>query len=90
MQKRSMLIAAMMAGAMFAAGSVQAASHAAPGGMAMGKMMTKDMDTDKDGMITKAEYMKKMTSMWEKADKDKKGKVPVADLEKIFNTMGGG
>ncbi|MEO7762167.1 MAG: hypothetical protein ABIS68_09690 [Casimicrobiaceae bacterium] len=90
MQKKSMLIAAMLAGAMLVGGSVQAAKHVAPGGMSMGQMMTKDMDADKDGMITKDEYMKKMGTMWDKADKDKKGKVPMADLEKVFNTMGGG
>ena len=89
MQKRSLLIAAMFAGTMIAAGSVQAAAHAAPAG-SMGAMMTKDMAQDKDGMITKEEYLKKVSSMWDKADKDKKGKVSKNDLEKVFNTMGGG
>ena len=90
MQKRSLLITALLASAMFTAASVQAASHAAPGGMAMGKMMTKDMAMDKDGMITKEEYLKKMGAMWDKADAGKKGKVAPADLENVFNTMGGG
>ena len=90
MQKRSLLVTVMLAGSMFAAGAVQAASHIKPGDMSMGKMMTKDMSMDKDGMITKDEYMKKMGMMWDKADKDKKGKVSAGDLEKVFNTMGGG
>ena len=90
MRTRLMFTTAMLAGAMFAAASVQAASHAAPGGMSMGKAMTKDMQADKDGMVTKDEYMKQVTAMWMKADKDNKGKVSKADLEKVFNTMGGG
>ena len=45
---------------------------------------------DKDGMVTKEEYLKKMGAMWDKADAGKKGKVAPADLEKVFNTMGGG
>ena len=90
MQPRTLLTTALLVGAMLATGSIQAASHMAPGGMSMGKMITKDMDADKDGMITKEEYLKKMGAMWDKADKDKKGKVTPADLEKVFNTMGGG
>ena len=84
----STLFAAMLAASMLMATSAQAASHVKPGGMDTGKMMTKDMDADKDGMVSKDEFMKKMGAMWDKMDKDKKGKVPMADVERFFNTMG--
>ena len=89
MQKRALLIAALLTTAL-SVGTAGAASHAKPGGMSMGKAMTKDMTMDKDGMVTKEEYLKHMGMMWDKADKDKKGKVPAGELEKLFNTMGGG
>lgn len=89
MHKRSLLIAALLTTAL-TVGTAGAASHMKPGAMSMGKMMTKDMAMDKDGMITKEAYLKHMSMMWDKADKEKKGKVKAADLENIFNTMGGG
>ena len=86
----SQLFAAVMASAMLAATPVQAAGHAAPGSMAM-KPMSKEMAADKDGMVTKDEFMKKMGAMWDKMDKEKKGKVPMADFDRLFNmSMTGG
>lgn len=86
----SLLLAALMGSAMLVATSAQAASHAAPGGMAM-KPMSKEMSADKDGMVTKEEYLKKMGMMWDKMDKEKKGKVPMADFDRLFNmSMTGG
>jgi hypothetical protein len=86
----SALFAVMLASTMLTAGPVLAASHMKPGGaMDTGKMMTKDMDADKDGMVSKDEFMKKMAAMWDKMDKEKKGKVPMSDVERFFNTMSG-
>ncbi|MEP7083116.1 MAG: hypothetical protein ABI854_00155 [Betaproteobacteria bacterium] len=87
---QKLLLAALLGSTMLVATSSQAASHAAPGGMAM-KPMSKEMMADKDGMVTKDEFMKKMGAMWDKMDKDKKGKVPMADFDRLFNmSMTGG
>ena len=89
---QKLLLAALLGSTMLVATATQAASHAAPGGMAMKPMsMSKEMTADKDGMVTKDEFMKKMGAMWDKMDKDKKGKVPMADFDRLFNTsMSGG
>jgi hypothetical protein len=86
MQTRG-LLAAMFAATMLMAASVQAAGHAAPGGMTPGKMVSSSMTADKDGMVTKDEFMKKMGAMWDKMDKEKKGKVAMADIERFFNNQ---
>ncbi len=87
---QKLLLAALLGSTMLVAMSAQAASHSAPGGMAM-KPMSKEMMADKDGMVTKDEFLKKMGAMWDKMDKDKKGKVPMADFDRLFNSsMTGG
>jgi hypothetical protein len=90
MQKKALsgLFAALLAASMFMAASAQAASHMAPGATDMGKTMTKEMKADKDGMVTREEFMKKMGEMFDKMDKNKTGKVPMSDLERFFNTGG--
>ncbi len=86
MKKASVLAAAILATSMLVGIQPLAAGHTQPGGMGAGKMMTKDMKADGDGMVSKDEYMKRMTEMWEKMDKEKKGKVKMSDLERAFNT----
>lgn len=86
MKRASMFTAAILSATMLAGTAVFAASHAKPDGMTPGKMMTKDMKADKDGMVTKDEYMKKMGAMWDHMDKEKKGMVKMSDLERVFNT----
>ncbi len=57
-------------------------------GMAMGMDMDmKMMDTNKDGMISKQEFMKHHEAMWEKMKKDKMGMVDVKEMERMHGEM---
>ena len=49
-------------------------------------------DTDKDGMVSKAEMMKMVEKAWEKADKKKAGKIDKASAEAFLKELmrGGG
>jgi Ca2+-binding EF-hand superfamily protein len=50
------------------------------------------MDKDKDGMISRTEFMDMMGREFDKMDKDKKGRISAADVQKsidaIFKTYG--
>lgn len=81
--KRNGALAALVGGAMmgiaalsFAAGEPEFTFHA------YGDLMKKDakslmhmMDSNKDGMVSKKEYMDFHTKMWDMMDKNKKGMV---------------
>jgi hypothetical protein len=47
-----------------------------------GMDMIKSMDTDKDGMISKPEFMRMMEQKFDMMDKEKKGKLTPADVAK--------
>ena len=49
-------------------------------------------DADKDGMVSKAEMMKMVEKVWEKADKKKAGKLDKAQVEWFLKELmkGGG
>ncbi len=53
-----------------------------------GMDMVKTMDADKDGMISKSEFMKKMEAMWDSMDKGKKGRLTPEDVQKITDQIG--
>ena len=70
-----------------AAASVAAADDMKQGkGMAMGMDM-KMMDTNKDGMISKEEFMKHHEAMWEKMKKNKNGMVDIKDMNMMHDMM---
>jgi hypothetical protein len=50
------------------------------GGMMNSRM--KAMDTDNDGLVSKAEFMKAHEAMWDSMPKDKSGQVSLAEMEK--------
>jgi len=45
------------------------------------------MDTNKDGMVSKDEFMKAMTDKWNEMDKGKKGMLSAADIDKIISSF---
>jgi hypothetical protein len=50
-------------------------------------MDMKTMDTNKDGMISKQEFMKYHEAMWEKMKKDNMGMVDVKEMERMHGEM---
>jgi Ca2+-binding EF-hand superfamily protein len=50
------------------------------------KMMTelKKMDTNKDGMMSRDEFLKMMAAKFDAMDKNKTGMLSLADIEKII------
>ena len=83
---RSLAIAAMAA-AMFAAPVVQAAGESMDA-----DHFVKMCDTDKDGMVSKAEVMKMVEKMFDKQDKKKMGKLDKKQVEFFLQELmkGGG
>ena len=58
------------------------------GGAGMkGGMDMKMMDTDKDGMISKQEFMKHHESMYDKMKKDSNGMVSMKDMQMMHDRM---
>ncbi len=47
----------------------------------------KAMDVDKDGMVSKAEFMQKMGEMFDKMDTKKAGKLTPQDVQKIIDEV---
>lgn len=44
-------------------------------------------DTNKDGMVSKDEFMKVIEKHWMKHDKDNKGMIPVKSAEMLFKDL---
>jgi hypothetical protein len=42
----------------------------------------KSMDTNNDGLVSKAEFMKAHEAMWDSMPKDKSGQISIAEMEK--------
>ena len=62
--------------------------HSMQGGMAMqGGMDMKMMDTNGDGMISKAEFTKHHDSMYDKMKKDGNGMVSIKDMQMMHDMM---
>ena len=70
------LATAAMAAAIFAAPAVQAAGETMDA-----DHFVKMCDTDKDGMLSKAEVMKMVEKMFDKQDKKKMGKLDKKQVE---------
>lgn len=62
---------------------VPPAAHAADKGMS--NIMA--MDKDKDGMISRAEFMEMMSREFDRMDKDRKGKLSAVDVQKSIEAI---
>ena len=88
----------MVAVSLIAAPAVFAAETTKKAGMHEGKKLNmhdfmKECDMDHDGMMSKAEMLKHMEKMFDKADVKKTGKLDKSQTEiflKQFNTISGG
>ena len=78
--KKLILISAVM---VLASGSAFADHHLKGEGDGM-----KMMDANKDGMITKDEFMKHHEMMWDKMKKNSTGSVSMKDMEMMHKEMG--
>ncbi len=81
------LAIAAMAAALFAAPAVQAAGESMDA-----NQFVKMCDTDKDGMVSKAEVMKMVEKMFDKQDTKKMGKLDKKQVEFFLQELmkGGG
>jgi coproporphyrinogen III oxidase len=81
------LLAFLAAATLTSVGFAQASSSTdfATGGM---HFSAKAMDTDNDGMISKDEFMKYHSDMWDKMTKDSNGSMATADVGKAFSRGG--
>lgn len=58
----------------------------AQGQKGMENVMT--MDTDKDGMISKAEFMRMMEARFDAMDKNKTGKLTPQQVQQVIDSIG--
>ena len=77
------VLATVFAFGLSAAPLVQAASEAGPGADAFVKML----DMNKDGMVSKAEYMKMMEKMFDDMDKGKKGMLDKKQTMELYRML---
>jgi hypothetical protein len=47
----------------------------------------KAMDTDKDGMVSKAEFLRKMEAMFDQMDKGRKGRLTPEEAGQLFRDI---
>lgn len=80
-------IASLFGAILLTTGLAAVAADAKQGGTMAMDMDMSTMDTNKDGMISKEEFMKHHEAMWEKMKKNKSGMV---DLKDMGNMMHGG
>lgn len=85
-RKQMLLAAPLMVLGMAFAQSALADNH---GKAAKGQAaeMMKKMDTNKDGMVSKDEFMKMMSEKFDKMDSKKMGKMDAQQLEKLFTDL---
>jgi hypothetical protein len=87
--KTSLAIAAILCASTFAfahdgmnQGQGPQSGHHGQGHGGMMNSRMKSMDTNNDGLVSKAEFMKGHEAMWDSMPKDKSGQISIADMEK--------
>ena len=80
-QLKTMLVAATMATALMSAPLAYAQESITP------DAFIKMCDTDKDGMVSKAEAMKMIEKMWDKQDTKKMGKLDKKQVEAFLKDL---